>query len=222
MGCGGARFRSQWMNIPSTAAAWKMQTEATAQHLRHTQTGCRLETNYRGGTCFDEWNTEKINTTCVFNPPGVHCNHSRLTHLPAPLMLACEQHNTYRHRPHCATLCAASALWNLGRRGSAEPVQQGKGQCLTFKKVYNPFVTWMKGCVSSLEDNACMISEVELVPKCFIMSHWCRVHLTIQGQLHQKSADLQWETLTMFLFVIFTYSTWDLLEILCHYLLSLR
>lgn len=47
------------VNEHSAAAAGKMWTEAMGQHLSHTQTGCRVETNYRGGTCFDERKTGK-------------------------------------------------------------------------------------------------------------------------------------------------------------------
>lgn len=97
----------------------------------------------------------------------------------------------------------------------AEPVEEGKGQCLIFKGVYNPILTWLQCRVSSLEYNAWVISKDELMPKCFIVSHWGRVHSKIQMQLRQNQPIYNVKLSQLVLFK--TYSIQDIFQFLYHY-----
>lgn len=121
----------------------------------------------------------------------------------------------------CNTVCCLCVMKPWQELNGWESVTgQRAGLDLTFKEVYNPFLSWMQCCLSSLEYNAWMISKVELMPKCFIMSHWCRVHSKIHGQTTSKISRFTMGNLWHFAFFKLRLFK-DILEFffpfLCHY-----
>lgn len=81
-------------------------------------------------------------------------------------------------------------------------VSQGKGQHLTFEEVYKPPMTWIHCGVSSSEYNAQMISDIELMP---IGAEFVQ---RAKGNQVKKSAGLQCESLTFWLFLVFSWLFW--------------